>query len=76
MMCAARLITLNLLPYNATNTMYSFVATVNENNFAPLSPIMVSRYKRYITYGIRARVKTLGPIGFKMFSAYFVLTND
>ena len=47
--------------------LISFVAAAFEkkmkNNFPPLPPIMVSRYKRYITYGIRAKVKTLGPDG-------------
>ena len=48
-----------------TNMIDSFDSN-SEKNFYPLLHIMASRYDRYITYGIRARVETLRPIGLKM----------
>ena len=46
-----------------------FVVAVKQKkkNLPPPLHIMASGYHRYITYGIRARVETLGPIGLKMF---------
>ena len=38
----------------------------------PFSHIMASRYKRYITYGMRARVETLGPIWAQNTPTYFI----
>ena len=64
-MCAARVIHLTYFPIMPLTVLILLVATANEKNkfLPPLSHIMVSRYKRYITYGIRAKVKMLGPDG-------------
>ena len=35
--------------------------------------LVALRDKRYITYGIRARVETLGPFGLKMLPHVFIL---
>ena len=54
-----------------------FVVTVKqkEKNLPPPLHIMASRYYRYTTYGIRARVEKLRPIGLKMLP-HACLNND
>ena len=47
-----------------TNEMELVLVTVHKVIlFTHSSYTMESRYKRYITYGIRAKIKTLGPDG-------------
>ena len=47
-----------------TNEMDLVLVTVHKVFLFTLSSYtMESRYKRYITYGIRAKIKTLGPDG-------------
>ena len=65
MLFAAQLIALDTLPYNsmekyATNSIDAFCSNnewKKKKNFPPLSHIMESRYKRYVTYGIREKLK-------------------
>ena len=74
-MCVVLILTnlVGRVPFNvlkkkksATNMFDSLVVTAKQNYFTPFSHITTLGYERYVTYGIRARVEMLGPIGLKM----------